>query len=205
MVSIIEEEINLKPRETVIRLEALFPQLDVSATFHRFAPFREEDKHQTVFNITRELANGGYAWVLKKNGFYNPKHPEFSGHCHQCTPALGLVLSLLKYRVSYLECYRIREHFTETGQIEIVPPQEESNEAVREEFCSIGRIPYCCLEVMIDGEPRYVSGKHIRTEGDSTLALLTPECYREFSGVFPHQDVSTKSGIYLDSVLVKDL
>ena len=60
-----------------------------------------------------------------------------------------------------------------------VPPQEEPNPAMREEFCGIDRIPYCTLEVMINGQPHYVSGKHFKLKDGEPEVGLTAECYAD--------------------------
>lgn len=191
-------------RETSIPVEKLFPTLNKVAVYRATHAWKHTNPHETVFNTAREMWNGGYEKILNENGFWDTKYSSFSGHCHQCTPELGLVLRSLGFEnVSYLECYRIREHFPETGKIEMVPPQEEPNPIMKEEFCGIGRIPYCCLEVEIDGEKFYLTGKHLKPEGEKTNALLSPVCYHSMIGVFAHPQDETKSGIYLQPVTPK--
>ena len=197
MKSLNDEMLDFSYREMRVPLERVFPKLDRAGIKQQFAHLASQNPHQTVFNVARELWNGGYDKILQQYGFHDEKYPTFSGHCHQCTPALGLVLKELGFTVSYLECFRIREQFAETGVIEQVPPEEEPNPKMKEEFCGIKRIPYCCLEVMIDGEPFYLTGKHLKPKGDSAEALLSPVCYRPMVGFFAHQDDATKSGIYL--------
>ena len=115
------------------------------------------------------------------------------------TPILGLALHALDFNVSYLECFRIKESFLENGKIEMIPPEEETDAKNREQFIRIGRIPYCCLEVVIDREKFYVSAKHFKIKDEKVLAMLSPQCYRDFVGVFAHQNEETKSGIYLEN------
>ncbi len=198
MRSIGEEKLDLSQRRILINLERLFPQLNRSAVLHRFESFLDENPHQTVLDVAVDLWNGSYDWLLETQGFYDSKYEKFSGHCHQCTPTLGLVLKILGFdQVNYLECYRIHKNFGINGMAQIVLPEEEPNTDARDEFCSIGRIPYCCLEVKIGDESFYLTGKHIKSVDGTPKALLTPVCYRDFIGVFSHQNNKTKSGIYL--------
>lgn len=199
-----KELTNLTYREIDVSLESLFPRLNRQNAEIIARQYDGGNKHQTVLNLASGLLDGGYGLILDKNGFWDEQYPTFSGHCHQITPVLGLMLKSLDFDVSYLECFRVRDHFMQTGRVEQVPPIEESNEKTRDEFCGIGRIPYCCLEVVIDGQPFYISGKHIKVdESKNVEALLTPECYREFVGVFPHQRDNSKSGIYLRTLTPK--
>ncbi len=188
-------------REIIVSLKDIFPKLDIKDIKEEFYFDEEAGAHQKIFDITRTLWDGGYKLIFDMYGFYNDKYNSFTGHCHQVTPALGAVLKANGFDdVSYLECYRIRNHFQKTGIVEMVPPAEEIDSGVRDEFCRIKRIPYCCLEVIIDGEPYHLSGKHIKPTENGAKALLSPVCYRDFAGVFAHQDDDTKSGIYLRTV-----
>jgi hypothetical protein len=199
MMNLQKELLDFQYRELSVPLRDLFPNLQTSAV-----PFASVgNPHQTILNVIRDLWTGGYDSFLQKNGFWENQYSSFSGHCHQCTPILGAALKSLGFEISYLECMRVREHVAESGVIEKVPPTEEPDPKRIDEFCSINRIPYCCLEVMIDGEPHYITGKHIKPERDGFTALLAPVCYRDFTGVFRHQEAYTKSGIYLRPVLPK--
>ena len=196
-----KELLNFQYREISLPLENIFPRLDRREIAREFAHLKKDSAHETVLNVARELWNGGYNKILERSGFYEEHYASFSGHCHQCTPALGVVLQSLGFEnVSYLECFRIREHFPKTGLIEQVPPSEEQNNAMKEEFCSIKRIPYCCLEIKIDDEFYYLTGKHVKPKGEETVALLSAVCYRDFVGVFRHQLDPSKSGIYLRTI-----
>ncbi len=202
-LDILTELQNFTYRTLPVRLETLFPDLQgqLRETPQRFAQLRGPTAHETIFLAASHLAKSGYAEILNEYGFWDELYQAFTGHCHQSTPALGLVLKALGFQnVTYLEGYRIREHFPQTGTIEQVPPSEEPDPAKRDEFKALGRIPYCCLEVKIAGKPFYLSAKHLRSVGDEVEALLTPVCYRDFVGVLYHQDDSTKSGIYLQRV-----
>lgn len=192
-----KELMDFSYREVVIPLTELFPRLNEESLRNDFLTFKSENPHETIYAIARALWNGQYASFLSEHGFWDEKYKEFSGHCHQCTPILGAVLKVLGFEVSYLECFRIRESFLEDGSIVQVPPDEEPNPDVREEFCEIKRIPYCCLEVMIEGKPYYLTGKHLKPQSDGAVALLTPVCYQDFVVIFHHQDDESKSGIYL--------
>ncbi len=203
MVALQNELLNFSYRELELPVQELFPRLDLQAMKDTFAYLREADPHATIYAVARALWNGGYTSLLHEYGFWDTHFQSFSGHCHQCTPALGAVLKVLGFEVSYLECFRIREHFTITGIIEQVPPAEEQS-ALKSEFLRIKRIPYCILEVMIKGVPYYITGKHVKPYGNGALALLTPECYQEFVGVFRHQDDASKSGIYVQSIMPKN-
>ncbi len=201
MVDVSQELMDFSYRELSVDMQSIFPRLDIESVRQKFSHLKVNNLHQTAFNVSRELANGGYDWIFDNFGFHEAEYQTFSGHCHQCTPALGLVLKTLGFeKISYLECFRIREHFPQTGILEQVPPTEEPNPAMKDEFCSIGRIPYCCLEVFIDGRPFYITGKHIRQNGENVVALLTTVCYLDALGVFPHQENPLKSGIYLKTI-----
>ena len=204
MIDLNKELLNHDFRELEIRFEDIFPKLKYGILFDKFSGLKRKNAHETIFNVSKELWNKGYDSIFNEQGFYDKTYEKFSGHCHQCTPALGLILKVISsVEVSYLECYRIKDHFLETGIIEKVSPEEETNEDNKKEFCEIGRIPYCCLEIKINGEQFYLSGKHIKPEGDKIKALLTPICYRDMIGIFSHQDDNTKSGIYLQRVIPK--
>lgn len=204
MVNIEKELMNFDYREIELDLKDLFPEIDLEDVKKSFSSLVSDDPHQTVFNIAEELWNGGYSEVLEKHSFWDGRYKRFTGHCHQCTPILGLVLKALGFKTSYLECFRIKESFLETGKIEKISPEEEPNPEMKSEFLRIQRIPYCCLEVEINGEKFYLTGKHLKPVDGITKALLSPSCYREFIGVFPHQSDKTKSGIYLKKVKPKE-
>lgn len=198
------ELLNLSYREKVCELEVLFPKIKRDEIKKQYAQFVANDPHTTILAIALDLWNGKYEEFLNKYGFWDSSYANFSGHCHQCTPILGAVFRVLGFEVSYLECMRIKEHFSQTGLIEQVPPTEEPNMQVREEFCSIKRIPYCCLEITVDTKKFYVTGKHIKNIDGTPHALLTPICYEAFVGVVAHQSDKKKSGIYLQAVLPKN-
>ncbi len=201
MPSVESELANHAYREIHVSPKELFPNWNEMKTLHQFLALRNRNPHQTILNVARALANGGYDSFLATNGFWHAPFSSYSGHCHQCSPALAVILKALGFQnVSYLECYRIREHFSQTGKLEKVPPQEEPNPDNREEFCAIARIPYCCTEVEIQGEKFLISGKHVKIENGSLVAGLAPGCYETMLGVFPHQADRTKSGIYLRRV-----
>ncbi|HLC85898.1 MAG TPA: hypothetical protein VJG30_01265 [Candidatus Nanoarchaeia archaeon] len=189
-------------REVEVDFKSLFPNLNISDVSNRFRHLKTDDPHETILAVIKDLWNGGYDYVLGNHGFWDAEYSKFSGHCHQCTPILGLVLSSLGFEnVSYLECCRVYEHFIRTGNLEQVPPQEEPNPEMVEEFKKINRIPYCCLELFIEGKPYYISGKHVKPKDGKMLALLTPGCYDDFTGIMHHQDEKNKSGIYLKKVI----
>jgi len=201
-MSLQDDLLNLSFRERPTDFSEIFPRLNRHNVGKLVAEHFTTDRHKAVFEVARALWSGGYDTILHEQRFHQESYKEFSGHCHQCTPALGLALHALGFpRLAYLECYRIREHFPETGIIEQVPPDEELNPDVRKEFCDIGRIPYCCLEIFVEGKPFYLTGKHLRPHGDGARALLRPQCYQDIIGVFPHQDDPTKSGVYLQPVI----
>lgn len=197
MTSLNEELMNFDYHEINLDLKDIFPKINVAEIKQEFYHLKDDNPHQTILNVAKELWTNGYDSILKKYGFWDEKYQKFSGHCHQCTPVLGIVLKSLGFQVSYLECFRIRDDFLETGKIEKVSPEEEPNPERKDEFCGIGRIPYCCLEVDIEGKKFYLTGKHIKPINGEIKALLTPVCYRDFTGVFPHQSDKNKSGIYL--------
>lgn len=188
-------------REVEVSFNDLFPNFDLVGVRDMFSKLKDANPHKTVYNVMKVLASGGYRVVLEEQGFWDSKFTSYSGHCHQSTPILGLVLYALGFEVSYLECFRIRDHFFRTGVIDKVPSSEETNPEMKPEFISINRIPYCCLEIMIKGVPYYISGKHLALKEESAVALLTPICYRDYVGVFRHQNSGLKSGIYLNNVI----
>lgn len=192
-----KEFLNFNYREIIVPLRIFFPKLH---SVRRFEHCRDRNPHQTILNVIRDLWNGGYDSFLEQNGFWDKAYEKFSGHCHQCTPILGAALRSLGFEVSYLECIRIRDHFPASGKIEKVSPTEEPNPDVRAEFVSIDRIPYCCLEVVIEGKPHYITGKHIKPKEAGFTTLLAQSCYSDFSGLVRHQDNLHKSGIYLKPI-----
>jgi len=194
------EFLDFRYRHIDVPLRKFFPNLNIEKIRQQFFRFKSADPHQTIYAVSRELWNGGYDNILAEHGFWDKAYAKFSGHCHQCTPILGLVLTVLGFDVSYLECFRIREHYLQTKKIEQVPPAEEPNPSMKDDFCGIKRIPYCCLEVMVDGKPYYITGKHLKPQYEGAVTLLSPACYRDFVGVFRHQDNPSKSGIYLRPV-----
>ena len=204
MFDLSKEILDLTPREVTVFPTDLFAGISSTDLDKRWRHLKTGEEHQTVLNVALAMwGDRGYNTLLDKHKFWEGGSEKFTGHCHQCTPVLGVVLRALGFQdVSYLECFRIREHFPQTGKIEKVPPSEETDERNKKEFERIGRIPYCCLEVVIHNQPFYITGKHIRPEADSSpRALLTPVCYRENIGVFTHQDDKRKSGIYLTPVI----
>lgn len=203
MPNLSREFMDFDYREIDVPLKSIFPKLDFDGVAEKLARLKKDDPHETVFGIARALWNGRYSDLMEENGFWDENYNSFSGHCHQCTPVLGLALKALGFKVAYLECFRIREHFLETGRIEKVPPTEEPNPDMKNEFCRIDRIPYCCLEVEIEGEKFYLTGKHLRPKGYSADALLRPACYIDLVGVFHHPDDASRSGIYLKRVKPK--
>lgn len=188
---------NFDYRREVVNVKEIFPKFDLEKLKAEFGYDIGKDPHQAIFDITLDLWNGGYDYILDNFGFYDDKFAKFSGHCHQITPALGAVLASLGFKVAYLEAYRL-DPFTEE---KMDPELEESD--MKEEFCGIGRIPYCCLEVEIEGEKFYISSKHIKRANSIPKASLTPTCYREMIGVFAHQNDLSKSGIYLETVVAE--
>ena len=201
MFNISEEKLDLSQRTLEVPWSDIFPKLNQRQILERFSTLKERftEPHELLFEVAKDLALGGYDWVLSTQGFYEKGNEQYSGHCHQSTPVLGLVLDTLGFRnVVYLECYRIRNDFSQTGISEKVPPEEEQS-TLRNEFITLRRIPYCVLEVAINGK-RLISGKHLKAVADEASALLTPTCYENFIGVFPHQSDNTRSGIYLETV-----
>jgi hypothetical protein len=185
---------NFKYREEKVKISEIFPQFSLKVLQKKFPKKIFKNPHEVIFQTTLSLWGGGYDFILDNFGFHDRAYAKFSGHCHQITPALGLVLLHFGFKVAYLECARVD---LKTG--EMISPEEEKSE-MKEEFCSIGRIPYCCLEVKIKGEKFYLTGKHLTLQGGVAQALLTPDCYQEMIGVFSHQFNNKKSGIYLKQV-----
>lgn len=194
------ELLNFDYREMEVPFSILFPRVDMAKVNSSFAHLKSDNPHQTILNVARELWDGHYEKLMDDFGFWDKAYEKFSGHCHQCTPVLGLVLKSLGFEVSFLECFRIRDSYLKDKKLVQVPPEEEPNPDMKEEFCNIKRIPYCCLEVLIDNKPFYLTGKHLKPKDGDAVALLSPSCYRYFIGVFKHQDDSAKSGIYLKPV-----
>lgn len=203
MVDLSRELFNFNYREIDVQLQEIFPKLDLSAVSNTYGYLKESDPHATIYAVARALWNHGYRTFLQEYGFWDVNYQEFSGHAHQCIPVMGAVLKSLGFEVSFLECQRIRNHFLTTGIIEPVPVQEEQGPG-KQEFLKLKRIPYSCLEVIIKGVPYYISPKHLKPVGDVSMALLTPECYHSFLGVFRHQDDASKSGIYLQQIIPKN-
>ncbi len=197
------ELLNFSYREKKTAWKDIFPNVKMKEVQDDFAALNTGTVHETILNTASQLWDGGYDAFLAKYGFFEKEYSAFSGHCHQCTPILGAVLHSFGMDVAYLECMRVREHVSQTGKVEQVPPQEEPDPARLEEFCSIGRIPYCCLEIQVNGMPYYVTGKHIKPEAGKPVALLSPKCYVPFVGVFRHQHDTAKSGMYLQQVMPK--
>lgn len=186
-------------REEIVPLREIFPGMVGKDSNNFYQNFRERinftDPHTEILQINNHLWNYGYKQILERYGFHEPGYEKFSGHCHQITPALGAVLLVNGFNVAYLEAYR-----ADPKSGEKIDPMEEQSE-MREEFCGIGRIPYCILEVEMSGEKFYISGKHLKEIDGKTQALLTPDCYIDMKGVFAHQNDKTKSGIYIAQVL----
>ncbi|GEM_PF-2173504 len=223
IVDINKEKLDLTRRTIELSFENIFHKLNqkkVAETLYFYQ--NEEDSHYRLALIARSLdrsQGSGYNSMIKTHGFYSGDQ-EFTNHCHQSTPILALNLKLVgKFdQLAYLECYRIKDHFSETGICEKVLPQEETDLKLRDEFITLGRIPYCNLEVTIQGQKFYVSAKHVKINeegeddlkvplGSPTLAALTPECYRSVVGVkYPaiHQSDPSKSAIYLATVTPKE-
>lgn len=206
MFDLSKEILDLNYREVTVSPSDLFKDISLTDLAEQWKHLKDRDEHRTILNVALAMwGNQGYSNLLDKHAFWEKGSEKFTGHCHQCTPALGVVLRALGFRdISYLECFRIREDFPKTGKIEMVPPSEETDDKNRPAFIEAGRIPYCCLEVVINHQPFYFSGKHIKPKADgSPEALLTPVCYRDDIGVFKHQDDKRKSGIYLAPVIPK--
>ncbi|MDO8538200.1 MAG: hypothetical protein Q7S21_04915 [archaeon] len=191
--------LDLKIREEKLEAWEIFPAFDLKEARTMYGRLDEENPHETILNIALNLwKHDGYEAFLKSFGFHDLRAKEFSGHCHQITPILGIILKINGFKnVKYLESYRIDSAKFKEGTIEKMSPALEANEANKQAFIDLGRIPYCCLEVKVGKETFYVSGKHIKKIDDKPQALLRPECYANFTGVFHHQNDESKSGIYL--------
>ena len=205
-IDISKEKLNLKQRTINIDLKDLFPNLDINKLNLNINK-EEKNEHKKVLEIARELANNnqGYISTLKNHGFYS-EDKEYQNHCQQSTCALALNLKLLGDldKIAYLECYRIKEHFPETGIIEQVDAKEEPDPNMRNEFIEIGRIPYCCLEITINNKKYYISGKHLKVINNEVVSALSPQCYEDFKEGFQHQQDKNKSGIYLKIIKPKN-
>ncbi|MBI3627135.1 MAG: hypothetical protein HY220_00060 [Candidatus Sungbacteria bacterium] len=200
---------NFTYRNEVVTPREIFPDFNKTEFVEKFSRTPNRNLHQEVFNTALELwADDGYPEIIKKCSFHD-QYKVFTGHCHQITPALGLVLKVRGIdHVAYLECYRVRPRTSSAQgssepQWQRVPPEEEPDEFNRNEFIAIGRIPYCCLEIKINDELLYLTGKHLRPINRIPNALLTPDCYRDMVGVFPHQLDHTKSGIYIKPIITE--
>lgn len=180
-------------RKEAVPFRDIFPKLVVADVLERYQHFVESaDPHERIALAACALWDGGYDEILARYGFHD-QHQIFTGHCHQVTPALALVLKAMGFaHVAYLEARRV-DRVTRQA----IDPRYELDPDVRDEFCAIGRIPYCCLEVEIDGHMLYLSPKHLRAVNGRPTALLTPECYRKMIGAVAHQDDAAKSGVYL--------
>ena len=199
MSSLQKELKNFRSRELKVSIPDIFPGFDLPDARAKFGQtiYKDypRDPHQIILDEALGLWNKGYEHIIEQYGFHD-QYKKFAGHCHQMTPALGVVLLLQGFEgITYLECFRAD---LKTG--EKIDPIFEPNPEMREEFCGIERIPYCCLEVSIDDQLFYLSPKHIIEKDQVVSALLTPDCYQEMVGVFPHQLDKTKSGIYLAQV-----
>lgn len=194
------ELLNFNYREIEIEPRNVFPKINMDLLRERFSYLKKADPHETIFNVLKALAHGGYEYVINEYGFWDSNEQVFLWQNHQCAAIFGVVLRALGFEVSYLEAQRIREHFSKTGMIETISPGRDDGTR-KQEFILLRRIPYCCLEVSIRGQAFYISPKDLAFEGGSTRALLTPFCYRNFLGIFRHQSDSSKSGVYLSPVI----
>lgn len=188
---------NFEYRREKVDVKEVFPNFkkqDFNRFLERCFPQRNISKSTRILEVTLGMKNGGYEYFLKNYGFWDEKYPIFSGHCHQITPILALVLSGLDFHASYLECLRV-----DPETLKPIPPENENSD-MKDEFCRLERIPYCCLEVNVYDEIRYISGKHIDWINGRFISLLTPQCHRDVIGLIRHQADSTKSGMYLKIV-----
>lgn len=214
-------------REVSVPLDALFPRFDPSAFGESIV--RSDIKqaigdsgspHELIGSVTEYLAkkNGkGYQQILEAFGFWDEDFgSDLVNHCHFRTPALGLVLASLNETmlrsekdtgisdVFYHECLRVSSAVERTGAIIPIDPNGRDADPVeRQRFGSLGRIPFCVLEVTINDRPYFMSPKHV---GENGQALLVPWSYKlaEEGEFFVHQDDSTKSDIYLKHVFPAD-
>ncbi len=200
MTDLSQEMVNFNYRELEVSFKTLFPKFNAIPLISRFKHLKRVDSHETIYLVARALSEGGYELILNEQGFWNPEFAKFTGHANQCAPVLGLVLSQLGFECSYLECLRVRDHITKTGLIDPCQPNEEIDLKRKEEWAKLRRIPYSILEINIKGKNYYISGKHLSAKEDYVKALLKPECYKDFIGIFRHQDDSAKSGIYLEAI-----
>mgnify|MGYP001601084699 FL=1 len=185
---------NFEYRREKVDVKEVFPNFkkqDFIEFIERHFPPKNVSKNTRILQVAMGMKNGGYEYFLKNYGFWDDKYSAFSGHCHQITPILALVLSSLDFHASYLECRRV-----DPDTLKPIPPENENSE-MKDEFCRLGRIPYCCLEVTVYGEVRYISGKHIDWINSEPKSLLTPECHRDATDLIRHQKEPTKSGMYL--------
>lgn len=154
----------------------------------------KRNPHLVVLDTTLKLWMEGYDQIIDKFGFWEKGFDQFSGHCHQISPVLGLALLVKGFdEITYREGYRMD---LLTGNK--FDPNLEPNPQMREEFCGIGRIPYCHTGVVIGDKEYIFSGKHLKSESGRAQPLLTPVCYQQMEGVFIHPFDITKSGIYLE-------
>src|SRR3989344_653998 len=117
---------NLERREINVRPEDLFPNYDFHWVVQEFGHCGNGDEDKTVFETARDLASRGYRKVFDKFGFWEKDKKGLAGHCHQFTPALGIVLGAMGYDVTYLEGYRIDdEHLVEGNLVRVDPHVEQ--------------------------------------------------------------------------------
>ncbi len=195
-------EFDVSPyREIDLSLKELFPRYRKFTLQSHFDSLKDTNPHQTILNVLFYMADFGYNQILDNYGFHQEEYYTFKNHAHQCTPALALVLKQLGFHhVHYLECYRIETAAFNQGFLKMVDPSKEPNPKNRQEFIKIGRIPYCLLEVEINKEKFYISGKHISLRDNQPSILLKPICFREMIGILPHPQDTTKSGVYLQPI-----
>ena len=188
-------------REVEITFQEIFPRYKKLDIKEYFEHLKDPNPHKTILNVAFYMSEFGYNQILDRYCFHQEDNYTFSNHCHQCTPALGLVLKNLGFKhVHYLECYKIEKQAFEQGFVRKLDPLKEKNSKNRAIFSSIGRIPYCCLEVNIEGKKYYISGKHIKLLDGKPQVLLTPNSYADFTGILHHPQDQTKSGIYLKTI-----
>ena len=188
-------------REFEVPLAMLFPKLNLETIRMRFQHLKQANPHETIYLISRALSEGGYEFLIEEQGFWDSAFAKFTGHANQCVPILGLVLTALGFECSFLDCYQVNDHIAKTGMIDQTMPSAEKDLKKKMEWMKIKRIPYCILEVNIKNQLFYISGKHLSAQGDHVHALLKPNCYINFTGVFRHQDDSNKSGIYIAPII----
>lgn len=182
--------------ERELPLRRYFPRYTQSAflaAFGKGRTVRERNPHERLLVTAQELAEGGYERLLAEFGFHD-KYKTFSGHCHQMTPALGAVLLARGFRKTYhLECARM-----DNDTWEFIHPRHEEDPGKRPEFCRIGYIPYCALEVWINGKPYFLSPKHLGFERGEPAPRLAATSYKRLGKgeVVGHPDDASQSGIY---------